>query len=118
MKKEYKMLLEKALAEFDAFSLVWREDMEFDDSAKQFEEKLKPFLVKEERTNCWPGTQVLYKSSIVRTYQVSQDSIHVLKCVDSVFEYVFPHYPEDLAFYQDGMLVYASIAHEKYNWYE
>ena len=112
------MLLEKALAEFDAFSLVWREDTEFADSAKQFEEKLKPYLLKEERTNCWPGTQVLYKSSIVRTYLVSQDSIHVLKCVDSVFEFVFPHYPEDLAFYQDGILVYASIAHEKYNWYE
>ena len=35
------MLLEKALEQYDAFSLVWREDMEFNDSARQFEEKLK-----------------------------------------------------------------------------
>lgn len=38
--------------------------------------------------------------------------------VESVFDRLAPTYPADLAFYKGGRPVYASIAHEKDEWYE
>jgi hypothetical protein len=120
MKKEYQQLLKIALAQYDAFSLMWRDGMinETNTNAVRLETALRPYLLGETFTERWPGSNVPYKPAVLRTYRVSPGSIQILKCVDNVFDFNYPNYPEDLTFYQDGMLVYASIAHERFNWYE
>ncbi|MGD8569303.1 MAG: hypothetical protein PVJ39_14545 [Gammaproteobacteria bacterium] len=120
MKKEYQQLLQKALGQYEAFSLMWRDDIITlaNTNAARLEQTLRPFLLGETFTDRWPGSDVPYKSALLRTYLVSPESIQILKCVDNVFDFNYPNYPEDLAFYQDGMLVYSSIAHEQFNWYE
>lgn len=120
MKKEYQQLLQKALAQYDAFSLMWRYGTMTETKSKgvQLEKTLRPYLLGETLTDRWPGSSVPYKPALLRTYLVNPESIQILKCVDNVFDFSYPSYPEDLAFYQDGMLVYSSIAHEQFNWYE
>jgi hypothetical protein len=65
----------------------------------------------------WPGTETTEKAR-VRRYQVCAESIAALRCVDSVFDFLHPRYPEDLAFYAGGKVRFASIAHESDAWFE
>jgi hypothetical protein len=42
-----------------AFSLVWRDQFGCDLRADSFRLKLAPFLIEEDHTSVWPGTQLL-----------------------------------------------------------
>jgi len=117
MDEENLQLLSRALAEYDSFSLVWRDELVFSELAKKFEEELSPFLISKIKTDRWPGTQIEDKKAILRTYSVTQESILVLEKLESVFDYIAPNYPEDIAFYKNGDVMYESMAHEKQAWY-
>lgn len=117
MSIDYTQLLNTALKEYDSFSLVWRDDMEFNESAKKLEEQLAPYLIEEKHTDVWPGTQLEYPFATVRIYQVNEKTIKTLQSVNSVFEWLSPNYPEDLAFYKNGVNKFASVAHEQMAWY-
>ncbi|MGI1677655.1 MAG: hypothetical protein K6L75_02910 [Cellvibrionaceae bacterium] len=112
----YESLLEKASKEFDSFSLVWRDEFEFDDHCIKIEKQLSGHLISEERTDEWPGTKIFGALATVRHYMVNPDSIKVLKQANSFKDWLSPKYPEDLAFYKSGEVVYASIAHENDEW--
>lgn len=76
------------------------------------ERDLKPFLIRELKTNEWPGTRITGPNALVRHYKVSRKSIEVLARAGSFRNWRAPDFPEDLAFYRKGELAYFSIAHE------
>jgi len=98
------------------FSFVWRDDLDFNESSKQFEEILRPFLINEERVSEWPGTELEEVAATIRYYELCKGSANVLKKFDSPLEFFSPDFPEDLAVYKNGELVYGSCSHEKIEW--
>jgi len=114
----YEDLLEIALAECDSFTLVWPTGMgTLEESGRELELVIEPWLLEDYSSYSWPGTETTEKAR-VRRYRVCAESITALRCVDSVFDFVHPRYPEDLAFYAEGKVMFASIAHEGDAWFE
>ena len=113
----YEKLLEFALEKADTFSLVWQ-DFEFYDSAFELEDKLKPWLISEYSSSSWPGTIKFGGDALVQKYEVNENTIELLRCVTSVFHFIVPDYPEDLAFYKDDKVIFSSVAHEGIATYE
>jgi hypothetical protein len=118
MKKDYKQLLKTAKENYDSFSLVWRDQLDFNENSARFGKSLEQFLIKELHTDEWPGTKIFGSKAKVRTYKVNSDSLSVLSQLNNVFEFLSPNFPEDLAFYSNGKVKFSSIAHEKDAWYE
>jgi hypothetical protein len=114
----YQDLLKYADQECDTFSLVWRPEFNFENSAFKITEELAPYLISEKSTNKWPGTEVFGNKALLRTYQLNKESSNILKQVSSVFDWVAPKYPEDLAFYNNNKIMFASVAHEDMAWFE
>jgi len=112
----YDELLEIALAECDSFTLVWQFG-DLEESGRELEQALEPWLLEEYSSYSWPGTQTSQKAR-VRKYRVCAESIDALRRVDSVFDLLHPRYPEDLAFYAGEKIRFASIAHERDAWFE
>ena len=95
------------------FSLVWRDSFKFNENAKQIEKDLRPFLIKEEVTSKWPGTEIFKAMATVRYYKFNNDSKKILRKNPDFYKWLVPDYPEDLAFYsKKGECWFASVAHE------
>ena len=45
MKKEYEILIDRAAKEFESFSLIWRDQFKFDNSALKIDKALLPYLM-------------------------------------------------------------------------
>jgi hypothetical protein len=114
----YKNLLEVAEQEYDTFSLVWRHELNFEESAWKIEEELRPHLLSKFSSCKWPGTEIFGRKATIRTYVVNPESISILGRVSSVFDWLAPNYPEDLAFYRENKVIFASVAHEGEAWFE
>src|SRR5437762_580079 len=95
----YLRLLQFALRQSSLFSLVWRDQHGSVRSAATIEETLRPDLVSEKQTDQWPGTRLLGHSATVRLYRLSPKALSVLVEAKSLFAWVAPNRPEDLAFY-------------------
>ena len=113
----YKALLEFALEAADSFSLVWG-NFSFDRSAYELIERLSSWIISDYSSSSWPGTELGGGKARVKTFEVNTETIEILKCVDSVFDFKAPKYPEDLAFYSNGKVIFASVAHEGEAWFE
>ena len=101
-----------------SFSLVWRDQLPFGRSARSIAQELRGDLIREERTDEWPGTKLLGHQATVRHYRVAQSSMRVLERAGSLYAWLSPDRPEDLAFYlADGSTWLASIAHEREAWF-
>lgn len=112
--KIYQELLDYALRTRSQFSLVWRDQLEFEQSAHAIARRLRTDLVSEARTDAWPGTQLLGHLATVRTYRLSPNGLAVLRQTAGLSDWHAPSRPEDLAFYaSDGRPWLGSIAHEK-----
>src|SRR5207253_2240745 len=111
-------LLEFAASRCASFSLVWREQFRFEQSALQIADSLTPFLLSDVRTNEWLGTKLLGHQAIVRQYRVTDDAIDILCSVYGLYDWLQPGYPEDPAFYSSGKIGWlASISHEREAWF-
>ena len=111
-------LLNFAAARCESFSLVWACQGRFESSAYEIKHALKPFLLSNLRTDEWPGTKLIGHEAIVRRYRVSDKSVKVLHRAGSLYSWLQPALPEDLAFYTSGERVWlASISHEHQAWF-
>ena len=111
-------LLKFAAARCQSFSLVWRDQFKFEESAYEIKHALRPFQLFNVRTDEWPGTKLIGHEAIVRRYRVSDESVKVLCGACSLYSWLQPNLPEDLAFYaaeDSGWL--ASISHEGRAWF-
>ncbi len=112
----YEELLDYALENADSFSLVWR-NMAFNDTAFELINHLEPWLISNFSCDSWPGTQLTGDKARVYKYKVTTESIKLLECVDSVYSFLAPGFPEDLALYKDKKVLFGSVAHEGMAWY-
>ena len=99
-------------------SFVWRDELDYNQNAKDFEKSIGKYKVLEKRVNQWPGTMLLEDSATLKIYKLCDEIIKVLYCVDYVTEFLSPNYPEDLAIYdENNNILYASCSHEGLEWY-
>ena len=113
----YRALLAHALSRATHFSLVWREQLSFENSADLVAASLKPFLADESVTDEWPGTKLFGSSALVRRYTLSPSSLAFLQQPGRLFAWRAPSLPEDLAFYlPSGSCWLGSISHERDAW--
>src|SRR5678815_1525530 len=111
-------LLNFAASQCESFSLVWRNQFRFEKSAHEIKDALEPFLISNVRTDEWPGTKLIGHQAIVRHYRVSDESVKLLQRAGSLYSWLEPKLPEDLAFYSSGTEVWlASISHEHAAWF-
>ena len=111
-------LLNFAASRCEAFSLVWRRQFQFEPSAHELANSLKPFQISNRSTDEWPGTKLVGHEAIVRQYRVTDNSIKVLCSVDGLYSWLEPRLPEDLAFYSSGQISWlASVSHERDAWF-
>lgn len=114
----YKVLIDYLSSRCSIFSLVWREQLLFDESARLIANQLRPVLIREVRTNEWPGTRLLENMATVRYYRSTQDSLALLKEQESLYSWIANCLPEDLAFYDESeTCAFGSISHEKDAWF-
>lgn len=110
----YAALLSFALQRNSLFSLVWRDQLDFIESAATVAERLQPYLLREHRTHEWPGTELFGHLATVRLYQMSPSAVSVLIEAGSLYAWAAPERPEDLAFYAgEGVPWLGSITHER-----
>ena len=96
------------------FSLAWRKQLRFDDSARRLQKALQPFLDAQRESDNWPGTTLIGHTAIVRFYRLGPDSSKILAGAGRLYAWLAPHRPEDLAFYTaGGRWWFASVAHER-----
>ncbi|HWN93798.1 MAG TPA: hypothetical protein VNT99_02085 [Methylomirabilota bacterium] len=118
---DYADFLDMALDWFGFFSIVWRDTSSFDDSAVLIRRDLERHEVVRRRASHWPGTRTSRtantpKADII-TFRLDVSSRQVLARPGSLFSWVAPRYPEDLAFYhQEGRLAFATVSHERMAW--
>ncbi len=110
----YRALLRFAARLRSRFSLVWREQAKFDETALEIVGLFGPDLVAESRTDEWPGTRLCRDFAIVRTYQLSDRALSILLGAHGLYDWLAPARPEDIAFYtSNGRIWLGSIAHER-----
>ena len=111
--KTYTKLLDFAMQHCSSFSLTWRDQFEIHESAALMLSSLRPFLLREVHTKEWPGTYLSAPGAMVRYYQFTEETLRILSEVPSLYAWLYPDLPEDLALYRaDGTCWLFSIAHE------
>jgi hypothetical protein len=114
----YKQLLDLATEVCGSFSLAWRDQLKFSRSADAIRDALSPYLLRDERTDEWPGTKLMGHLANVRHYRVEGGAMRVLEAATGLYAWLAPDHPEDLVFYAtDGTVWLGSIAHEKDAWF-
>ena len=115
----YGQLLDLALEFCETFSLVWRDQLDFNTEARELEERLQLWLLSETRGSIWPGTELIGHKATIRFYQLNAKSVEVLVSVGGLYGWLAPSKPEDLALYSsDGTVWLGSITHERDAWLE
>lgn len=103
------------------FSFVharYRENDKLKKTVKEIKNGLRGYKVFSERVNKWPGTitcdgdQYIYQLMI---YRADPGAEEYLRKVPRLFDWDYPRYPMDLAFYKDGYAWFALSAHEQWN---
>ncbi len=113
----YEGLVHLACELGSSFSLVWRDDLRFEPSAGKIADDLRGELLREERTDEWPGTKLMGRLATVRHYALNEHTLRILVRSPGLYGWLAPTLPEDLALYSgSGELWLGSIAHEKDSW--
>ena len=72
------------------FSLVWREQTKFGESALEIARLLKADLIAEARTDEWPGTRLIGHMATVRRYELSENARGVLERARGLYDWQEP----------------------------
>jgi len=113
---EYHSFLEMMLSSHGSFSLVWRDQLTFNESASAIRSDLKQFEVDYRRKDRWPGTRLLGKAgkALIVSYSARLEALPALAVPGSLFSWLSPNFPEDLAFYdENGVCTFTSVSHDK-----
>ena len=82
------VLLRLAKSDETSFSFIWRDYIEYNESASKFEETLKPFFLKENRVSSWPGTELDEVAATQRVYKLDNDIAQILLSFGSPFNFL------------------------------
>ena len=117
----YTELLSYSMNTCDKFSLVER-NFEKSNEFQKAMEILEDFLIQKEKTNKWPGTELLSPSEhgIVNYYELNNQSIDILLNLSNrLYDWTYPERPEDLILIRkDGNPWLVTISHEEDAYFE
>jgi len=118
---DYPAFLDMALDWCGFFSLVWRDTSNFEESAIRMRRDLERHEVRRRRASHWPGTCICRTANTpqadIITFRLDATSRDILARPGSLFGWLAPAYPEDLAFYRrEGRLALATVSHERMAW--
>lgn len=115
---DYASLIATACKRYPQFSLVWRDQLSFEPSARSIQQELRGFQLARSRTSRWPGTRLLGSRADVIRYSIDAARTGVLSRSRSLFGWCAPQLPEDLCFYKsDGSSAIVTVAHEHQAWF-
>jgi len=113
----YEQLVELAERRCGSFSVVWRDQLDFTEEASVLDQALSPYLIREVVSAEWPGTRLLSSKARVCYFRLVPQSAAILRAAHSLYAWLAPNRPEDLAFYTpEGHCLLGSIAHESDAW--
>lgn len=120
--RSYRDLLQTTAALAAVAGLIVRSDaISLSRHAQSVVEQLEPYLVGMEKTDKWPGTQLVGGSVSTRSlYRVTSESLDILaQSSPSLFHWVNPDLPEDLHLLRSDLSpVLGSVAQEGDAWLE
>ena len=117
----YNKLIDLAFESCDMFHIVIRKDMmsNVKKGLKYYQpilNKLEPSLIERKEESEWASTKLSKSTAFVYYYRTTIEAKDVLKELSaSLYGWVSPHLPEDLAFFKKGKLWLASSAHEEWS---
>ena len=114
--KDYAQLLEFCAKRCPKCTLVMEQPQQFGKNCHQFLLSQKEHLIETTNQTEWPGTRLMGHSASVHWYRVTPELIAALKAkVRSLYEWIIPDLPEDLAFYwPDGSPLLGTCSHERF----
>jgi hypothetical protein len=114
----YRTLVDVLVVAAAEFFLVVRDQLELGPSGAAVLQELMPFRVRQNRTNAWPGTELIGHQATVSYFRSCAEAGAVLKrACDGLYDWRQPEFPEDLGFLAaNGAVVLASVAHEGDAW--
>lgn len=85
------------------------------DRLRRFLKDMEVHLASVRRSNVWPGTQLMDGEADVYTFLCKETTLEcVLRYSSSLFEWLQPDLPEDLALYRnDGSTILETVTHEQ-----
>ena len=108
----------------EAFSLVYyrrSENERVKHSTKDIKKRLAPYKIYSKNVSQWPGTVTrnlqnhIYQLCVYRSDNADWGVIDTLEKANSIWEWDYPKFPMDLAFYRKGYAWFSSTAHEHLN---
>jgi hypothetical protein len=114
--KDYAQLIEFCAKRCPKCTFALQQPHQLGKGCHQFLESLKENLIEIANQMEWPGTKLISSSARVHWYRATPDLIAVLKAkVSSLYEWVLPDLPEDLAFYwPDDSPLLGMSSHERF----
>jgi hypothetical protein len=115
--RDYERFLRAAFKRFQSFMLVWRDQFTFKPSARAVRRHLHSFEIRHRRSSRWPGNIMYGHKGDVIFYRCDPLALQVLERPGSLFSWLQPDFPEDLAFFgPDKRCAFVSVTHERDAW--
>jgi|ERR1044071_2894893 hypothetical protein len=116
--ERYREMVRRLLEISASFSLVLRDELDFEPESSSLLHALSPFEQKRERRDRWPGTRTFARNKpIIAYFRSSPEVLGTLCEPQSLFSWRAPRYPEDPAFYDhNSEPLFATTAHESEAW--
>ena len=117
----YNKLIDFAFESCDMFHLVIRKDMmsNVKRGLKRYQPiliKFEPSLIEIKEESEWASTQLGRSIALVYNYHTTEEAKKTLKELShSLYGWIAPHLPEDLAFFKKGKPWLVSSAHEEWS---
>jgi hypothetical protein len=114
--KDYAQLIEFCAKRCPKCTFTMEHPQQFGKNCDQFLASQKGQLIEVANQMEWPGTRLVSSSARVHWYRVTAELIAALRAkVSSLYDWVLPDLPEDLAFYwADGSPLLGTSSHERF----
>jgi len=116
---DYKKLMEYAVKTSDAFMLVYfsfGRRRKYSSTVKQIKKALKPYRIKERYDTQWPSTTSMDidNTYVIEVYRSNVETLDILCEPRSLFSWLNPTFPEDIAFFHRNRCWFLTCAHEHF----
>ena len=117
--ENYKNLLLFLSKQCDAFLLVYinyDQIPEYDTLKQKWQNELLQDRILIRHDPVWPSTNLIRCPHVpdICVYRLNDHSLHILLSAGSLFDWNYPHLPEDLSFFSNGQCIMGINAHERY----
>jgi len=115
----YRRLLERAVGRCQVLVLVIRDGLGTSQACRHLVDLLEPYVIAQERSDRWPGTQLFGHTAQVLTIRFGAEVAELLmSSADGLFDWRQPDRPEDLSLLRDDERPWlTSISHERYAYF-